>query len=565
MLNENKPFLDEVVKRNLIPEKEVMRIVAAHHDHYQVLLHIIHDGLMRQPDACRLWADMLGVALVDLDETLIQPEAIELMSKSFAMENVVIPLYQMGGVVTVAMADPLNESIIKGVEKHLKAKISVVFSMAEDILDAIDIQFIDRTVLEAISGRFDVSKMAINKEIGKADLEEMAGDNAIVELGQSLMLLAIKDSASDIHIEPMERNIIIRFRVDGVLSERLRLSRDLMAPLTSRIKIISGMDITERRKPQDGRATVDLANRSLSFRVSTAPTIYGEKIVLRLLGQMQKRNIPQLEELFFSKEIYGWIKLLIQAPSGAFFITGPTGSGKSTTLFSSLQRVNTSELNIMTIEDPVEYRLEGANQVQVNPAVGLTFSTALRAFLRQDPDIILIGEIRDIETAKIATEAALTGHLVFSTLHTNDAIQAVTRLVEIGVEPFLVGPSLIGVMSQRLVRRVCESCKEIYSLPKEDIERLFIWDGVTDVKMWRGKGCARCRFTGYKGRIGIHEMILVDEELRRLVVANAPLAELKKAAVNGGYKTMRYDGIKKALRGLTTLKEVEEATFSPYA
>ncbi|MBF0293370.1 MAG: type II/IV secretion system protein [Nitrospinae bacterium] len=565
MRSENKPFLDEVIKRNLLPEKEVMRIIMAHRDHYQVLLHVIHNGLMRQSEACRLWADSLGVALMDLNETLFQPEVVERMSKKFARENIVAPIYQLGDRVTVAMADATNKSIIEDVEKHLKAKISVVFSMAEDILDAIEIQFIDKKVLEDISGKFDVSMIPINREIGKAELEKLAGDNSIIELGRSLMLLAIKDSASDIHIEPMENNILIRFRIDGVLSERLRLSLDLMAPLVSRIKILSGMDITERRRPQDGRLTMELANRSISFRVSTAPTIHGEKTVLRLLGQIQKRNIPQIEELYFSKEIYDWIKQLIKAPSGAFFITGPTGSGKTTTLFSALQRVNTPELNIMTIEDPVEYRLEGANQVQVNPSVGLTFSTALRAFLRQDPDIMLIGEIRDIETAKIATEAALTGHLVFSTLHTNDAIQAVTRLVEIGVEPFLVGPSLIGVMSQRLVRRICDSCKESYALPKEEVERLFICDAATEVKMWRGKGCAKCRFTGYSGRLGIHEMILVDDELRKLIIANAPLPEIKKAAVKTGYKTMRYDGLKKALRGLTTLEEVEEATFSPYA
>lgn len=565
MQTENKAFLDEIIQRKLLPEKEVMRIVMAHRDHYQVLLHVIRNGLMRQSDACRLWADMLGVALVDLRETLFQPEVVERMSKSFARENVVIPLYQMGDHVTVAMANPVNKSSLEKAEKHLNIKVSAVFSMAEDILDTIEIQFVDKKVLEDISGRFDVSMIPINREIGKAELEKIAGDNSIVDMVRSLMLLAIKDSASDIHIEPMEDNITIRFRVDGVLSERLRLSTDLMAPLASRIKILSGMDITERRRPQDGRLMMELANRSISFRVSTAPTIYGEKIVLRLLGQIQKRNIPQLEELYFSKGIYDWIKQLIKSPSGAFFITGPTGSGKTTTLFSALQRVNTPELNIMTIEDPVEYRLDGANQVQVNPAVGLTFSTALRTFLRQDPDIMLIGEIRDIETAKISTEAALTGHLVFSTLHTNDALQAVTRLVEIGVEPFLVGPSLIGVMSQRLVRRICDSCKESYTLPKEDVERLFTCDGATEVKMWRRNGCARCRFTGYSGRLGIHEMILMDEELRRLVVANAPLAELRLTAIKTGYKTMRYDGIKKALRGLTTLEEVEEATFSPYA
>ncbi|MBF0585163.1 MAG: type II/IV secretion system protein, partial [Magnetococcales bacterium] len=301
---------------------------------------------------------------------------------------------------------------------------------------------------------------------------------------------------------------------------------------------------------------LDLTSRALDFRVSTVPAVHGEKLVLRLLTQLNQREVPDLVDLNFSKHIFDQVKQLIQSPNGIFFLTGPTGCGKSTTLFAAIKAINQPSINIMTAEDPVEYSLPGINQVQVNPAIGLTFAVALRAFLRQDPDVILIGEIRDLETAKIATEAALTGHLVLSSLHTNSALQAVTRLIEIGVEPFLVGPSLIGIMSQRLVRAVCPHCKESYRPPREKLDALFHWDGEREVRFYRGKGCVQCKNTGYLGRLAIHEMVTVSDEMRRLVMERGTSQQIYEAAHRVGYKSMRYDGIKKALRGMTTLEEV---------
>ncbi|NGZ29574.1 MAG: type II/IV secretion system protein, partial [Magnetococcales bacterium] len=393
-------------------------------------------------------------------------------------------------------------------------------------------------------------------EVSAAALEKLAGSQAMVDLTRSVLLLAAKEGASDIHVEPTETHGTLRFRIDGMLQERGRLTKEVLIPFTSRLKALSTMDITELRRPQDGRLRLELTNRSLDFRVSTVPAVHGEKVVLRLLSQINMREVPDLEDLNFSKSIYDQIRELILSPNGVFFITGPTGSGKSTTLFAAIKAINQPSVNIMTVEDPVEYRLPGINQVQVNPAIGMNFATTLRSFLRQDPDVILIGEIRDLETAKIATEAALTGHLVLSSLHTNNALQAVTRLIEIGVEPFLVGPSLIGIMAQRLVRRICENCKESYQPDREIMDRLFHWDGKQEVLFYRGKGCPQCKNTGFSGRMAIHEMVTVSDEIRRLVIERGSAQQIYEAANRVGYKSMRYDGIKKVLRGFTTVEEV---------
>lgn len=553
----NQNFVDTIAQRQLLPGKELYRFQTADADHSQLLLHLIHNGFMKGPEACRLWADCLGeVAWIDLNETLFQPDIVTKLPQAKAREHSAVPIYQMGDHITVAMADPKNHEQQAALSKILGTPVSPAFALEENILDTIEIQYHSVDELEGLANRIDSDTMPLRKTISKDKLDELAGEKSVVEFSRSLLLLAVKEDASDIHIEPFEEYVLIRFRIDGILHERLRLAVEIWPPLLSRIKILAAMDITERRRPQDGRISLALANRSIAFRVSSVPTVYGEKVVLRLLGQIQKRNIPHLENLYLSQRAYQWANQLLNTPSGAFFITGPTGCGKTTTLFSALQRINTPEKNIMTIEDPVEYRLRGISQIQVNAEIGVTFAKVLRSLLRQDPDVILIGEIRDLETAKIATEAALTGHLVFATLHTTDAIQAVTRLVEIGVEPFLVGPSLIGIMSQRLARKLCMVCREPYQPGKELMDDLFTWDGKEEVTFFRAKGCPRCKFTGYSSRLPLHEMVLVDEPLRKLVMANAPLNEIRNAANANGYQTMRYDGVKKVLRGLTSLEEV---------
>lgn len=392
--------------------------------------------------------------------------------------------------------------------------------------------------------------------------DSLSFNQAIVELAKGILILAVKERASDIHIEPGEDMVRVRFRIDGVLHERLKLDADILPPLVSRIKILASLDITEKRKPQDGRISLALPNKAIDYRLSTVPTIYGEKLVMRVLGQVKAKETPDLTDLSLSYVNLAYLKKVVESPNGVFFVTGPTGSGKTTTLYAVLKHLNKPGINIMTIEDPVEYRLNGINQVQVNHAINLDFSSALRSFLRQDPDVILVGEIRDAETAKIASQAALTGHLVLTTMHTNNALQAVTRLVEIGVEPFLVAPAIIGIMAQRLVRKICDNCKEAYALTPEQIEDLFVWDGKRAVSFYRGKGCEVCGHTGYSGRIAIHELFIMNDLIRRMVAKDASIIDIQEEARRSGFRTMRYDGIKKVLRGLTTFDEVNRVTIA---
>ena len=554
----NNGFIDHLRTQHPDTFEQIRHTLDQNRDHYQILAYCIRNRTPLPPDrmAC-LWADNLGLARIDMNTTLFDPAVVMRIPRDFAKKWILIPVYQLGGAITVAMADPANPALVRETETLLGAPVSPVFALKNEILDAIEIQHRSSEEIGDLARGLDASFFAGDREISTSDLKKQASTDTVIRFTDAILYMAIRENASDIHIEPLEDFVLLRYRIDGVLGERIRFARELLLPVVSRIKILSGMDITERRKPQDGRLGLDLKTQSIGFRVSTVPTINGEKTVLRVLGQARKRNIPRLEELYFSRRIYAWCKHLIHSPNGAFFITGPTGSGKTTTLFSALQTINEPGKNIMTIEDPVEYRLPGINQVQVNPAIDLGFPQILRSFLRQDPDVILVGEIRDLETAKIATEAALTGHLVFATLHTNNAIQAVTRLVEIGVEPFMVGPSLIGIVAQRLVRKLCPQCKQAYTMTEREMDELFEWQGLEPLTIYRATGCVHCNHTGYQGRLAIHEMILVDETIRKMVVGNAPIEELQKAATAAGYQSMRYDGLKKVIRGLTSLEEIE--------
>ncbi|MBW1913922.1 MAG: type II/IV secretion system protein, partial [Deltaproteobacteria bacterium] len=479
----------------------------------------------------------------------------------FAKEHRVIPIYQMGDIVTIATADPTNQYIIKKVEKLMGSPVSPVFALPKAIEDAIEIQHQTTSALSGFIAKIaEDASLKGTTQITSEQLKELAEDQSVVEFCRGVIILALRERASDIHIEPGEDMVRIRFRIDGVLQEKMKIEKILLPAITSRLKIVANLDIVEKRKPQDGRATFQLPNKSIDIRFSTVPTIYGEKLVLRILGQAANSETLGLEELYLSKSSYDEVRKVIDSPNGVFFVTGPTGSGKTTTLFAILKHLNTPAVNIMTIEDPVEVRLPGINQVQVNADIGVDFGSALRAFLRQDPNVILIGEIRDVETAKIASQAALTGHLVLATMHTNNALQAVTRLVEIGVEPFLVAPSIIGVMAQRLVRRICEYCKEKYKLPVSTMERYFLGDPNQEIFVCRGRGCIECNQSGYVGRVGVHEIFIMSEQVRSMVAKGASILEIEAEAFRSGYKTMRYDGMKKVLRGITTIEEIESVS-----
>ncbi|HPO43336.1 MAG TPA: GspE/PulE family protein [Verrucomicrobiota bacterium] len=558
-------FLKLVVDRGLVSAEQARTLSARHG---KVALAILEQLIDRHETAkvelCQMYGDALGVAYLDLTRTIIQPEVVRLLPRDFAVKHQMIAVYRFADSVTVATAEPLNPTVLDDAARLLSLPVNAVFSLPGEIKDAIEVEYTTVTVLQESQAQMGLKHVFVEEtEATPQRLAGVAADQSIVQLSRQLFICALRERASDIHIEPSQHEVRVRLRIDGVLQERFHLDRRLLAPLASRLKIMAGCDIAERRRPQDGRIAFELATRSLDVRFSCVPGMDGEKIALRLLGTVRGRPIPLLEELDFSHACLGTVKQIAASPSGVFFVTGPTGSGKTTTLYSVLKLLNSPGVHIVTVEDPVEYRLPGTTQVQVNPDVDLTFLTALRSFLRQDPNIILVGEVRDLETAKMVSQAALTGHLVMSTLHTNSAIQAITRLVEIGVEPFLVASALAGVSAQRLVRRICPNCREEIPMPRSAIERYFGPLGDRTVNMWHGRGCDACHRTGYSGRLAIHEVFMLSEEIRRLIAEKATPPELQSLAEQYGYRPMVYDGIKKVLRGLTTLAEVERVTAIP--
>ena len=390
---------------------------------------------------------------------------------------------------------------------------------------------------------------------------EGGGEAPIIRIVNTILMYAIKDGASDIHIEPQRKGVRVRYRIDGVLHEQMKVPQYVLGPLISRLKIMSEMNIAERRIPQDGRIRITMQEKEYDMRVNSCPTAYGEKVVMRILDKSSV--LIGLEQLGLYPDMQEQLLDICHQPNGCFMICGPTGSGKTTTLYSVLNVINTVEKNVMTVEDPVEYQLPGLSQVHVNRKAGLSFASALRAFLRQDPDVIMVGEIRDLETAEIAIQAALTGHLVLSTVHTNDAPSTATRLSDMGVEPFLISASLVGAMAQRLARKICSGCKEEYQPQRELLLRFgHDPDLHPEVKFWRGRGCDRCRQTGYKGRLGIYELMKINDELSELIVRRSPLTELKEAARAGGMRTLQEDGFKKCMDGLTTVEEVMRVVFT---
>lgn len=558
----NPKFQELLVSKGILSDQVLAELNEKYKGNSSAILkHLVGEMPGKKGLLGKTWGDSISIAYVDLNKTVIQGDILDKLPADFARKNMIIPLYELNHITTIAAAFPQDNFVLSEVKTMLGCTISPVYSFPEDIVAAIDVHYQSRQSLSHLIGRAAANPiLEQNRPITAQQLEKSCGETGILELSRSLLFLAAKERASDIHIDPQENLVFIRFRIDGVLRDRFRLEKDLHRQLISRLKVVAKLDITEVRRPQDGRITLTLSKKSIDFRVSTIPTIYGEKMVLRLLGNAEKEDIPELQDLGVSKANYQKLKQTIESPNGIFFVTGPTGSGKSTTLFSVLNYLNKPGINIMTAEDPVEYRLPRINQVQVNHTIGFGFANALRSFLRQDPDVILIGEIRDLETAKIAAEAALTGHLVLSSMHTNNSLQTISRLIELGVEPFLVAPSIIAVLAQRLVRRLCDHCKEEYKPSHELLDRYFVWDGKTDVRLYRSTGCEQCNNIGYWGRLAIHELFIIHEEIRGLISKGASVLEIEAAAIRSGFQNMMYDTMKKALMGLTTIEELERVT-----
>ena len=520
-------------------------------------------GVIQELEVTKIIGRQYRMPAVDLSRFEVDPKILKMIPPEFAQKNIVLPLKREGRTLTIAMADPTNTGILDDLKFITRYDLFPVIAGEYTLRNLIEKYYETQdqqldTLLKDMEGLGDDVEVVKDVEDETATQAQI-DDAPVVKLINGLLTEAVRRGASDIHIEPFEHELRVRYRVDGALLEVMRPPLRMRAALTSRIKILSQLNIAERRVPQDGRLKLKMGNRVIDFRVSTLPVIYGEKIVLRILD---KGNLTlDLSKFGFEPKAEADLYKAILNPYGMVLVTGPTGSGKTTTLYSALSRINTVETNIMTAEDPVEYNLMGINQVLVRNDIGLTFAAALRAFLRQDPNIIMIGEIRDLETGSIAIKAALTGHLVLSTLHTNDAPSTITRMIDMGIEAFNVASAVNLVVAQRLVRRICSNCKEPTTYPDEvlhsfdeDVEQ------ARKMKFMKGTGCDTCGGTGYKGRAGLYEVMALTPELRRLILRGGSVAELRDQAVSDGMLTLRMDGVVKVSKGVTTLEEVVKET-----
>lgn len=563
----NSIFLDALDKSNvLIPDEELASLSQKHGKGTLELAEaLVREGYLTRDLVCKLWSDSINTAYVDPLTTVILPEAIKKIPRDIAVKAQAIPTYILEDVLTVCMADPHDTKLVSRLEAITKHTISPVFSLPSEINDAIDVYYSnEQGIKESITALEKTEGVLISK-LSPNELATMGESESVIKICEALLYLAIKERTSDIHLEPMENETRVRFRIDGRLQTILYFTKAMHQALKTRIKILCKLNIAESRFPQDGRFSIPLGTNKVAFRVSFIPAADGEKVVIRILASTNKRDFASLDQMLISQTILQPLHRLVQSPNGIIFVTGPTGSGKTTTLYAALHEINKEDVNICTIEDPIELRLPGLIQSQVNDHIDLNFSRLLRALLRQDPDVILVGEIRDLETAKIATEAALTGHLVLSTLHTNNAVQAIIRLVEIGIPAYMVAPSILGVLAQRLAARICDKCKESYFPSEEVLNRYFSDAAGQEVPFFRGSGCENCRDTGYKGRIAFHELVLVTEQIRSLISQGAELKAISDAAAKVGYMPLRYDGLKKVLLGLTTINEIEKLAAFEWA
>jgi type IV pilus assembly protein PilB len=554
-----RAFIVEVAKASEMPFERFHDLIKeVNGDPFVLAESIVKRRWLERERVGMLLGNVIGKTYLDLSTTLFQRDAVELLPKEFAERHRAIPVYRFGNAVTVAMARPLDPDSVKALKAVIPCPVDTVMSFADEIDTAIKLHYEikDEIDVEALDGELTA--------ISKMSEEALAKYKPVVELADKLLMLAIKEGTSDIHVEPKETFCAVRFRKDGVLRERIVLNATLATALTSRFKVMGRMDIAEKRKPQDGRIKFRTPVKDIDIRVSSLPVLFGEKIVMRLLGSLGKEIPLNIERLGLSPHVLTGLKKVLDEPNGIVFVTGPTGSGKTTTLYGALNYLDRPDDNITTIEDPVEYVMPSFNQCHVDERAGRSFSEILRSILRQDPDVVLVGEIRDGETAAIATQAALTGHLVLSSLHTNSALQAMTRLTDMGVAPHILAPAVKGIVAQRLIRRLCEYCKQAVTPLTEEYLSRYLEADVSNFQelppIYEANGCKHCNGSGYAGRLGIHEILVVDQEVQDLILGNRPLADLRRHAYEHGFVDMKADGFVKVLQGLTTFDEVLRAT-----
>jgi type IV pilus assembly protein PilB len=555
-----QPLGEMLVERGVVTADQLKQALEhqAFKGHKKLLGEVLCElNFATEQQVLEVLAESYGIPFATHTARIADPKVVELLPREFVEDHKVLPLFLVRGVLTVAVSEPTNLFLIEEIQRLTGYQVQIVAVTAGEIeaslrayLPAANVFVIDDIYEDIDDADFSVIERQVTE---LADLEEVAGHSPVVKLVNYLIYSAVQDGASDIHIEPGDHHLRVRYRVDGRLFEKLSPPHQMHPAITSRIKIMSNLDISERRVPQDGDIHVRMEGRPIDLRVSTMPSKFGEKVAIRIIDN--RTSSVSLDKLGFSPQMLETWKGIVAQPNGVVLVTGPTGSGKSTTLYSVLNLINTEDLNISTVEDPIEASIPGVNQFQVNEKAGFTFSNALRALLRQDPDIMMVGEVRDAETAQIVTQAALTGHLVFSTLHTNDAPSAVTRLVNIGIEPYLVAATLRGVLAQRLVRKICPHCKEAYE--PDPVIRQAVEDACGPFEsLFRGPGCSRCRGTGFAGRIGIFELLVPDEVMLTAIANGSNLQELREILGKSGFSTLRIDGMEKVRGGLTTAEEV---------
>jgi type IV pilus assembly protein PilB len=573
----SNPLLALVKERGLIDDLQYEEVIQEQTRTGKPMGQVLNDlAIVDTFTQMQLISEYLGADTAEIREQDITPELIQLIPMSTARMYECVPVGEFGGTLQVAFVDPLNSEAIGQVGFAIGKEVQVVVVDPSQVRKALD-KFYPVTgggsadggmsdILKELGGEFDLSDKAEATSSGGGkvsynvtDLESLANETPIIKFVNLVLFQAVQDRASDIHFEPFEDEFRIRYRVDGALYEMSPPPKHLAIPVTSRLKVMANMNISERRLPQDGRIAMTLAGRQVDLRVSTLPTQFGESVVLRVLDRSSVTL--ELESLGLPKQVLEYFNEAILQPNGILVVTGPTGCGKTTTLYSALRRINTIDSKLLTAEDPVEYDIEGIMQVAIHEAVGMTFGKALRSFLRQDPDVIMVGEMRDLETAQIAIQASLTGHLVLSTLHTNDAPGAVTRLVDMGVEPFLISSTLMGVLAQRLVRTVCKKCRTPFEPTENQLSLLNLSPhDVGDKVFYYGRGCANCNDTGYKGRKGIFELLVISEPIRALINERAPTVVVRQKAVELGMVTLREDGLRGIFDGETTIEEVLKYT-----
>jgi type IV pilus assembly protein PilB len=541
-----------LIEQGLITQDQLEKALEEHRSSPKSLGRVLIDmGLIREQDLVRALSEQVGLEFVDLTDYQVDVMAVSLLPEQLARRYRALPIAERDGQLLVAMSDPANVYALDDIRAITNRDVQPIVATASDIEQAIRKYSnmegqLEETMKEAAEGLED----------DDIQVDDALEEAPIVKLVQAIMTQAVGDRASDVHIEPTERDVRVRFRVDGVLHDVMHSPKNIQGGLISRLKVMADMNIAEKRVPQDGRIGIRVGGRQLDLRVATLPTVYGEKVVIRVLDK--SNALLKLEDLGFLEDAYKRYQSAFRKPYGAILVTGPTGSGKSTTMYATLNILNQDDRNIITVEDPVEYRLNGVNQMQVNPKAGLTFASALRSILRADPDIVLIGEIRDKETATIAIEAALTGHLVLSSLHTNDAPSAISRLVEMDVETFLVASAIDCVVAQRLARKLCERCKESYKPDTPELAEAgypeWLWPEIDE--LYRGVGCSACSNTGFRGRMGMYEVMPMSEEIERLTVERASADQIRGVAEQQGMMKLRDDGLEKARLGLTSIEEV---------